>query len=110
MISSSILTPACAFHPNVWTYTYKKTGDRLHAFEVDYTQVADYLQPSDLVDLHDFVERDVRARLGIPFNSAMPSLRYEHSMGQPGPLPPRILRQTAGDGHFVHAPAPAARR
>jgi hypothetical protein len=102
-------------HPTqlgVWTYTYTKTGDRLHMYEVDYTQVADYykgdpdggykafvytdaLSSDDLVRLRDFVERDVRRRLGIPFNSSAPAIRYEHSMGQFGkPLPPNILRTT----------------
>jgi radical SAM superfamily enzyme YgiQ (UPF0313 family) len=28
--------------PGVWTYTYKKTGDRLHAYEIDFLTVADY--------------------------------------------------------------------
>jgi radical SAM superfamily enzyme YgiQ (UPF0313 family) len=97
--------------PGVWTYTYGRTGDRLHAFEVDYTEVADYykgdpdggyrafvftdaLSAGDLVRLRDYVERDVRARLGIPFNPGAPGLRYEHSMGQAGALPPTILRTT----------------
>jgi radical SAM superfamily enzyme YgiQ (UPF0313 family) len=98
--------------PGVWTYTYAKTGDRLYAFEVDYMRVADYykgdpdggyqsfvyteaLSPDDLVRLRDFVERDVRKRLGIPFNPAAPAVRYEHSMGQfGGALPRTILRTT----------------
>ena len=100
--------------PGVWTYTYAKTGDRLYAFEVDYMRVADYykgdpdggyqsfvyteaLSPDDLVRLRDFVERDVRKRLGIPFNPAAPAVRYEHSMGQfGGALPRTILRTTRG--------------
>ena len=96
--------------PGVWTYEYK--GDKLYAYEVDYTEVADYykgnpdggyksfvytdyLSPEELVSLRDFVERDVRAQLGIPFNPSMPSIRFEHSMGQMGGrLPPNILRTT----------------
>ena len=96
--------------PGVWVYTYAKTGDRLYAHEVDYSEVADYykgdpdggyrafvdtdaLSCEDLVRLRDFVERDVRQRLGIPFNRGAPAMRYEHSMGQRGaPLPPSILR------------------
>jgi len=98
--------------PDVWTYTCRKSGDRLHAYNVDYTEVAeyykgnpeggyhafvytDYLRSPELVELRDFVERDVRARLDIPFNPGAPSIRYEHSMGQPGPLPPGIFRQSA---------------
>jgi len=43
--------------------------------------------------LRDFVERDVRQSLGIPFNSGAPAVRYEHSMGQMGGrLPAHILR------------------
>ena len=100
--------------PDVWTYTYGKTGDRLHAYDVDYTRVAEYykgnpdggyqayvftdaLSAQALVDARDFVERDVRAALGIPFNPGAPAIRYEHSMGQFGPLPPTILRQSSAD-------------
>jgi radical SAM superfamily enzyme YgiQ (UPF0313 family) len=97
--------------PDVWTYTYTRTGDRLHAYDVDYTKIAEYykgnpdggyhayvftdaLSAKDLVESRDFVERDVRAALGIPFNPAAPASRYEHSMGQFGQLPPNILRQS----------------
>jgi radical SAM superfamily enzyme YgiQ (UPF0313 family) len=85
--------------PGHWTYTFAKTGDRLHMSELDYMKVADYykgdpdggyrafvwtdaLSSDDLVRLRDFVERDVRARLGIPFNPTAPALQFEHSMGQ----------------------------
>ena len=105
---------------DVWTYTYKKTGDRLHAYDVDYTRVAEYykgnpdggyhayvftdaLTAAELVDARDHVERDVRAALGIPFNSAAPLRRFEHSMGQFGELPPNILRQSG-----AHSVAPKA--
>jgi radical SAM superfamily enzyme YgiQ (UPF0313 family) len=93
--------------PKVWTYTYQKTGDRLHSFEVDYREVAeyykgvpgeyrayvytDYLSPEQLVQQRDWLEKEVRAKLGIPFNPGAPALRYEHSMGQGG-LPAMILR------------------
>ncbi len=94
--------------PGVWTYEYR--GDRLHGYEVDYREVADYykgnpdggykafvytdyLSPDELVRLRDFVERDVRAKLGIPFNPGAAAVRFEHSMGQMGGrLPPNILR------------------
>jgi len=106
--------------PGVWTYTYRKTGDRLHAYEIDYNEVADYykgdpdggyrafvstdaLSADDLVRLRDGVEREVRARLGIPFNPSAPAIRYEHSMGQPGPLPANILRRSRS----LRAPARA---
>jgi radical SAM superfamily enzyme YgiQ (UPF0313 family) len=85
--------------PDVWTYTQPETGDRLHAYEVDYTTSAqyykgdpdggykafvftDHLSARRIVELRDQVEREVRARLGIPFNHSAPAMRYEHSMGQ----------------------------
>jgi radical SAM superfamily enzyme YgiQ (UPF0313 family) len=100
--------------PDVWTYTYGKTGDRLHAYDVDYTRVAEYykgnpdggyhayvftdaLSAKELVDARDFVERDVRAALDIPFNPSAPTTRYEHSMGQFGQLPSNILRQSSAN-------------
>ena len=93
-------------HPSlseVWTYTHPKTGDRLHAREVDYTVCADYykgdpnggyrsfvytdhLSAEELVKLRDMVERDVRQTLNIPFNPGAPALRYEHSMAQGLPV------------------------
>ena len=99
---------------DVWTYTYGRTGDRLHAFDVDYTRVAEYykgnpdggyhayvftdaLSAMQLVEARDHVEREVRSALGIPFNPAAPATRYEHSMGQFGALPPSILRQSSAD-------------
>ena len=100
--------------PGHWTYTYAKTGDRLHMSELDYMQVADYykgdpdggyrafvwtdaLSSEELVRLRDVVERDVRTRLGIPFNLSAPALRFEHSMGQSGaPLPLNMLRTSQG--------------
>ena len=95
--------------PGLWTYTYERTGDRLHSLEVDYREVAEYykgvpgeytsyvhtdhLASADLVRLRDWLEQDVRSALRIPFNPGAPALRYEHSMGQ-GAIPPMILRST----------------
>jgi anaerobic magnesium-protoporphyrin IX monomethyl ester cyclase len=99
-------------NPNVWTYTCKGTGDKLHSYDVDFSKVAeyykgdpaggyssyvftDYLSSEDLVRLRDWVERDVREQLKIPFNPAGVAVRFEHSMGQgPVGLPPFILRST----------------
>ena len=91
----------------IWTYTCQKSGDRLHSVEVDYRQVAEYykgapgkyaafvytddLTSEQLVSCRDWLEADVRQTLSIPFNSANPGLRYEHSMGQ-STLPSTILR------------------
>lgn len=98
--------------PNLWVYTYEKTGDRLFSQEVDYTEVAEYykgdpnggyksfvytdfLSADDLVRLRDQTETDVRKILGIPFNQSRASQRYEHSMGQQTFLPASILRKSA---------------
>lgn len=96
--------------PGVWTYTCPKSQDRLHGVEVDYCRVAEYykgapgsytafvytdsLTSVQLVDLRDWLEADVRAKLSIPFNGANPGMRYEHSMGQSG-LPPFMLRTSS---------------
>lgn len=96
---------------NVWTYVAKRSGDRLHSHDVDYSRVADYykgapgeyqsyvftdhLTGPEIVRLRDEVERDVRAELGIPFNAGAAARRYEHSMGM-SELPPFVLRKTAG--------------
>jgi radical SAM superfamily enzyme YgiQ (UPF0313 family) len=106
---------------DVWTYTHPKTGDRLHAREVDYAVCADYykgdpnggyrsfvftdyLSGEELVALRDMVERDVRKALNIPFNPGAPALRYEHSMGQglPG-----FIHRTGGQRSAVEAVRPA---
>jgi anaerobic magnesium-protoporphyrin IX monomethyl ester cyclase len=92
----------------VWTYTAPRTGDKLHAFEIDYTAEADYykgkpgggyvshvftdyLSPSEVVRLRDDLENTVRATLGIPFNAGAPGIQFEASMGQTK-LPTTILR------------------
>jgi len=95
---------------DVWTYTYPKTGDTLHAVELDFMQGAafykgslgsyksyvytDHISAEELVRLRDATESDVRRILGIPFNQAAASVRYEHSMGC-GHLPPHILKKTS---------------
>lgn len=92
----------------IWTYTFPKNGDRLHAREIDFSTEAqnykgipgeyvsyvftDFLTGPDLVRLRDSVESDVRTKLGIPFNQSAVAMRYEHSMGQMGLLPSNILR------------------
>jgi anaerobic magnesium-protoporphyrin IX monomethyl ester cyclase len=96
---------------NVWTYTQPTTGDRLHAYEVDYATSAnyykgnpdggykafvftDYLSAERIVTLRDQVEREVRAALDIPFNQSAVARRFEHSMGQG--LPDFIYRAAGG--------------
>jgi len=94
---------------DVYTYVQPDTGDRLHAYDLDYTRTADYykgdpeggykafvftdhVDGKQLVELRDQLERHVREKLGIPFNAANSAMRYEHSMGQG--LPGFILRQS----------------
>jgi hypothetical protein len=100
----------------VWTYTCKKSGDKLHSLDVDYTTTADYykgvpgeycsyvftdhLTGPEIMKLRDQVETEVRATLGIPYNAGQPGIKYEASMGQLGPgsrgaLPANILRKSA---------------
>lgn len=100
--------------PGVWTYTYKRTGDRLHAREIDFLEVADYykgdpnggykafvftddLTSEELVAQRSWVESSVRSRLRLPYPTARPALSFEHSMGQSGAgrgLPEFILGQS----------------
>lgn len=97
--------------PGFWTYT-AKSGDRLHAYELDYSVTADYykgdpnggykayvftdhLTSDELVSERDRLEREVRTTLKIPFNQSAASINYEHSMGQG--LPESILRTSKGD-------------
>jgi radical SAM superfamily enzyme YgiQ (UPF0313 family) len=92
----------------IWVYS--RLGDRLYSQEIDYCATAEYykgdpdggyvsfvstdfLKPEEIVVLRDDLERDVREKLGIPFNPGKPGLRYEHSMGQTS-LPPSILRRS----------------
>ncbi len=98
--------------PNVWTYTQPQTGDRLHAYEVDYATCADYykgdpnggyksfvftdnLGAEQIVNLRNQVEREAREKLRIPYNAGAAALRYEHSMGQG--LPDFIYRMSRMD-------------
>ena len=86
-----------------------KTGDRLHAYDVDFCEVADYykgdpdggykayvftdhLSSAELANARDWIERNVRARLNIPFNASRAAARYDHSMGMANRLPSHILR------------------
>lgn len=102
----SVLTGIDEKRGNVWTYTAPRTGDRLHAFEVDYMKEADYykgspdggyishvftdhVSPDELVRLRDHLESSVRAELNIPFNPGAPGVQFEASMGQ---LPTNILK------------------
>jgi radical SAM superfamily enzyme YgiQ (UPF0313 family) len=93
----------------VWTYVQPQTGDRLHAYDVDFTTTPDYykgdpdggyrsyvftdhLTSERLVQLRNQIELDVRTRLNIQFNPSRVAMQFEHSMGQG--LPDFILRTT----------------
>jgi radical SAM superfamily enzyme YgiQ (UPF0313 family) len=95
--------------PEVWVYT-APSGDRLFIIEVDYLTVTDFykgnpddgyksfvftdhLSPEDIVSWRDKIEREVRAKLSIPFPTGAAALCFEHSMGQQG-LPSSILRSS----------------
>lgn len=96
--------------PDVWTYTVPENGDRLHSYEIDFMQTADYykgglgdyrsyvftdyLTPEWIVKLRDMVETDVRRELGIQFNPGAPGVRYEAAMGQ---FPSHILRKSSAN-------------
>ncbi len=93
--------------PGVWTYTCRRSGDKLHSLDVDYREVAeyykgipgeytsyvytDYLSAPELVRLRDWLEASLRDKLGIPYSPSAPAFRYEHSMGQGG-MPATILK------------------
>lgn len=102
-----------ATEPGVWTYTYAKTGDTLHAYEIDFLVVADYykgdpkggykafvytdfLSADELVARRNWIEDSVRSALHLAFPQARASLRYEHSFGQGAndSLPGFILRRS----------------
>lgn len=100
-------------HTDVWTYTHRKSGDRLHAYELDYTETPDYykgdpnggyksyvftdhLSAGQIVALRDRVENEARAELSIPFYQGKASIRYEHSMGQG--LPGSLYRESGESG------------
>lgn len=89
--------------PGVWTYTQPKTGDLLHAEDVDFTTTAEYykgdpdggykshvfteyLSAEEIVAVRDQIEREVRTTLNIPFVASRAAVQYEHSMGQSLPL------------------------
>lgn len=84
---------------NVYKYTVAKTGDNLYSKTLDYTTTSnfykgvpgqnyesyvytDYLSSTEIVQLRDNLEKEVRSKLDIPFNQSAASILYEHSMGQ----------------------------
>lgn len=99
---------------NIWVYTYGPTGARLYQEEVNYEETSDYykgdpnggykayvftdaMSATDLVKARNDTEREVREKLGIPFNQSAAAVSYEHSMGQgpQGSFPENILKTTS---------------
>ncbi|MBI3554847.1 MAG: hypothetical protein HY074_01125, partial [Deltaproteobacteria bacterium] len=104
-----------ATEAGVWTYTYAKNGDRLHAYEIDFLTVADYykgdpkggykafvftdrLTSDQLIAQRNWIEESVRTQLKIPYPQARAALLYEHSFGQGANevLPRFILGSSSG--------------
>lgn len=97
-------------HPTksgVWVY--KINGDVLYSLELDYLATpnyfkgdpnggyrayvyTDFLNQEEIVTLRNFLEKDVRQKLNIPFNHSSSAKRYEHSMGMSGVLPSHIVK------------------
>jgi radical SAM superfamily enzyme YgiQ (UPF0313 family) len=96
---------------DVWIYTDPKSGDRLYQKTVNYESDVhsykgipgeyvsycwtDYLSSEQIVKLRDETEREVRNKLNIPYDTAIASRQYEHSMGSSANiLPEWILRSS----------------
>ena len=103
-----------------YVYTDKKSGDKLYQASLNYLVDQDYykgdpdggytsfvwtdhLSAAGLVEERDKLEKEVRAKLNIPFNPARPGLTYEHSMGMGAggqsliDIPDHILRISEGN-------------
>jgi radical SAM superfamily enzyme YgiQ (UPF0313 family) len=96
---------------DIWIYTDPKNGDRLYQKTVNYESDVhsykgipgeyvsycwtDYLKPDEVVKLRDEIEAEVRQKLNLPFDTAISSIQYEHSMGSSANvLPDHIFRST----------------
>lgn len=95
----------------VWVYT-ARNGDRLYSTEVDFLTnylfykgdrgdrmglnnffaYTDFLSVDELARLRDETERELREKLGQPYQTDVPGILFEHSMGQG--LPDLLLRST----------------
>ena len=84
-------------HDGDWRTYRAKNGDHLHYLDVDQTREVnfykgapgayqsfvwtDYLYRTEMTELRDAVEREVRETLSIPWPSTPAEIQYEHSMG-----------------------------
>ena len=95
--------------PGVWTFEHRETKARLHSVDIDFLETdgyykgipgqyesfvfTDFLTSAQLVARRDEVERNVRAKLGLPWPTSRQAVKFDHSMGMG--LPPNILRQSS---------------
>jgi len=95
-----------------YVYTSDISGDKLYQKPLNYLVDQDYykgdpsggyisyvwtdhISAENLVKERNLLEKEVREKLSIPFYSARPGIKYEHSMGQGNLIIPEfILRQT----------------
>ena len=84
-----------------------KNGDQLYFHETNFAEVDNYykgipgeyqsfvftdaLKRENIVRLRDWIELDVRKKLGLPFYQVTPTMQFEASMGQ---LPGYIYRRS----------------
>ncbi|MBC8166825.1 MAG: B12-binding domain-containing radical SAM protein [Bryobacteraceae bacterium] len=103
---------------DIWKFEIH--GDFLYYHDLDFTQeqafykgipgeykafvFTDHLTSEELVKLRDNLEANVRAELGIPYQTGGSAQRYEHSMGMGLPL--SIFRTQST--HKVNQPPPLA--
>jgi radical SAM superfamily enzyme YgiQ (UPF0313 family) len=96
-----------------YVYTSDLTGDKLYQSNIDYLTELDYykgdpnggyisyvwtdhLNPKEIVQARNELEKEVREKLKIKFNPARPGIKYEHSMGMGNiKIPDFILRKTS---------------
>lgn len=91
-----------------WVYT--RNGAKLFSRDIDYAKIADYykgdpnggyesnvfteyLDSVEIVKLRNWMEKNVREVLGIPYPAQSSAIRYEHSIGQ-SQLPAFILQKS----------------
>lgn len=107
-LSTPIFDEAVEFDgkPGIWVYT-AKSGDRLYMEDISFSEnplyykgipgdykafvYTDYISSEDLVRMRDETEKELRAKLNIPFYKITPQSNLEASMGQ---LPGYIYRSS----------------
>lgn len=93
-----------------WMYT-AKNGDKLYMQDMRFSDEpvfykgipgeykvfvrTDKISSENIAKMRDWVEKDVREKLNIPFYQITSAMNYEHSMGQG--FPPHILRSSVAN-------------